>query len=461
MARIKTHFECQHCGYQTPRWLGRCPECGTWGGLVEERALPSRPDAGGRRGRSAATAPVVITDVGGVAVSRRPTGIGEIDRALGGGLVPGSVILIGGDPGIGKSTLLLQVAARLADRDRKSLYVSGEESAEQTKARAERIGALSPHLYLHAETVLEMILEHLTRLKPALLVVDSIQTTYSEALESPAGSLSQVREVATRLLQVSKERGMSTCLIGHVTKEGALAGPKALEHIVDTVIAFEGERQHAYRILRVTKNRFGSTDEIGVFEMTEAGLQEVGNPSRIFLAERPKGAAGSVVVATMEGTRPLLIELQALVAPTSATFPRRVVTGVDAHRVALLLAVLEKRLGMPLSTCDVFINVAGGIRVSEPAADLGVVAAVASSYRDMPLDPQVVCFGEVGLTGEVRAVRHADRRLHEARQLGFTRCLLPETNAARSRGGSAVEAIGVNAVEALMDLLFPSGERKF
>jgi DNA repair protein RadA/Sms len=394
-------------------------------------------------------------------VSRLSTGVNEIDRVLGGGLVPGSVILIGGDPGIGKSTLLLQVAARVAGPGRKSLYVSGEESAGQTKARAERIGALSPYLYLDAETVLEVILEHLTEIQPDLLVVDSIQTTHSEALESPAGSISQVREVATRLLQVSKERGVSTCLIGHVTKEGALAGPKALEHIVDTVISFEGERQHAYRILRVTKNRFGSTDEIGVFEMTETGLREIGNPSQIFLAERPKGASGSVVVATMEGTRPLLVELQALVAPTHATLPRRVVTGVDSHRVALLLAVLEKRLGVPLSTCDVFINVAGGMRVSEPAIDLGIVAAVASSYRNTPLDPQVVCFGEVGLTGEVRAVRHADRRLHEARQLGFTHCLLPETNAASQRGGSAMEVIGLNAVETLMDLLFPLGERKF
>ncbi|MFQ5657355.1 MAG: DNA repair protein RadA [Candidatus Methylomirabilales bacterium] len=452
MAKAKTHFECQQCGYHAPRWMGRCPECGSWETLVE-----ARPRAGGSRIRSRdpSTAPVAITDVQGTALTRIPTGLSEVDRTLGGGIVPGSVVLVGGDPGIGKSTLLLQVAARIADQSRKTLYVSGEESAEQIRFRAERIGAMSPYLYLAAETLLEAIIDHAERIRPDLVVVDSVQTTHISALESPPGSISQVREVAARLLALSKERGISTCLIGHVTKEGSFAGPKALEHIVDTVIYFEGERHHTYRVLRVTKNRFGSTNEIGVFEMTETGLQEVGNPSRIFLAKRPEGVTGSVVVVTMEGSRPLLAEIQALVAPTHASFPRRVVTGADLHRVGILLAVLEKRLGMHLSTCDVFVNVAGGLRITEPAADLGIVMTVVSSFRNIPLDPHLVCFGEVGLTGEIRAVGHATRRLHEARQLGFTRCLLPETNSGSQQGGAGMDVVGVRTVEAMMAILFP------
>lgn len=432
--------------------MGRCPECGNWGSLVEER-----PTAGGGRGvgvRGASASPVPVTEVEGPALARIPTGFPEVDRTLGGGVVPGSVVLIGGDPGIGKSTLLLQVAARLASQGRKALYVSGEESTEQIRVRAERIDAMSPHLYLAAETLLEAIIEHGERIRPDLLILDSIQTTSAGALESPPGSISQVREVASRLLTLSKERAISTCLIGHVTKEGSFAGPKALEHIVDTVIYFEGEQQHAYRILRVTKNRFGSTHEIGIFEMTEAGLKEVDNPSRIFLAERSQGVTGSAVVVTMEGTRPLLVEIQALIAPTHASFPRRVVTGADLNRVAILLAVLEKRVGMPLSACDVFVNVAGGVRITEPAADLGIVAAVASSLRNVPLDPRMVCFGEVGLTGEIRAVRHAAPRLHEARQFGFARCILPETNEGKPRE-AGIEAIGLRTVDAMMHVLFP------
>ena len=453
MAKIKTHFACQQCGYQAPRWMGRCPECGSWGTLVEER-----PAVAGARGgslRQPSAAPVPVTDIQRPALMRIPTGIAEVDRTLGGGVVPGSVVLIGGDPGIGKSTLLLQVAARVAGQGRKVLYVSGEESAEQIRARAERVGALAPELYLVTETLLEAILDHAERIRPDLLIIDSVQTAHGAELESPPGSISQVREVATRLLTVSKERGISTCLIGHVTKEGSFAGPKALEHIVDTVIYFEGEGQHAYRVLRVTKNRFGSTHEIGIFEMTEAGLQEVGHPSRIFLAERAPGVTGSVVVVTMEGTRPLLVEMQALVAPTHASFPRRVVTGVDGNRVAILVAVLEKRLGMPLSTCDVFVNVAGGVRVTEPAADLGIVAAVASSYRNLPLDPGLVCFGEVGLTGEIREVRHAAQRLHQARHLGFTRCVMPESRDGRPVEGGEIEVWGVRTVDAAMGVLFP------
>ncbi len=432
--------------------MGRCPECGNWGSLVEER-----PTAGGGRGmgvRGPSASPLPVTEVEGPALARIPTGFPEVDRTLGGGVVPGSVVLIGGDPGIGKSTLLLQVAARLASQGRKALYVSGEESTEQIRVRAERIDAMSPHLYLAAETLLEAIIEHGERIRPDLLILDSIQTTSAGALESPPGSISQVREVASRLLTLSKERAISTCLIGHVTKEGSFAGPKALEHIVDTVIYFEGEQQHAYRILRVTKNRFGSTHEIGIFEMTEAGLKEVDNPSRIFLAERSQGVTGSAVVVTMEGTRPLLVEIQALIAPTHASFPRRVVTGADLNRVAILLAVLEKRVGMHLSACDVFVNVAGGVRITEPAADLGIVAAVASSLRNVPLDPRMVCFGEVGLTGEIRAVRHAAPRLYEAQQFGFARCILPETNEGKPRE-AGIEAIGLRTVDAMMHVLFP------
>lgn len=433
--------------------MGRCPECGGWGTLTEER--PTTEGGRGAGVRSPSPPPMPITEVQRPALTRVPTGFPEVDHTLGGGVVPGSVVLIGGDPGIGKSTLLLQVAARIASQGRKVLYVSGEESAEQIRVRAERIGAMSPLLYLSAETRLEAIIDHGERITPDLLIVDSVQTMYAGSLESPPGSISQVREVATRLLTLSKERGTSTCLIGHVIKDGSFAGPKALEHIVDTVIYFEGDRQHAYRILRVTKNRFGSTHEIGIFEMTETGLQEVGNPSQMFLADRRQGVTGSVVVATMEGTRPLLVEIQALVAPTHASLPRRVVTGVDLHRVAILLAVLEKRLGMPLSTCDVFVNVAGGVRITEPAADLGVVAAVTSSFRNIPLDSRMVCFGEVGLTGEIRAVRHAAKRLHEAGQLGFSRCLLPEANEAGQREGREIEVVGLDTVDATMAVLFP------
>jgi len=420
--------------------------------------VEERPTAGRARGgesRHGSSTPLPITEVATPALSRIPTGFGEVDRTLGGGVVPGSVVLIGGDPGIGKSTLLLQVAARIADQGRKALYVSGEESAEQIRTRAERIGAMSPHLFLTAMTSLEGIIEHGELLGPDFLVLDSVQTACAAALESPPGSISQVREVATRLLTLSKERRISTCLIGHVTKEGSFAGPKALEHIVDTVIYFEGERQHAYRILRVTKNRFGPTHEIGIFEMTEAGLAEVENPSRVFLDERSQGVIGSVVVVTMEGTRPLLVDIQALVTHTYGGFPRRVVTGADLQRVAILLAVLEKRLGMPLSTCDVFVNVAGGVRITEPAADLGIVAAVASSFRNMPVDARLVCFGEVGLTGEIRAVRHAAKRVHEARQLGFTRCLLPEMNAGGPGEGRGIEVIGLGSVDGMMTVLFP------
>ncbi len=401
-----------------------------------------------------------LAEVPGTGQPRLRTGIGELDRVLGGGLVPGALILVGGDPGVGKSTLLMQAAGALARQGLTVLYVSGEESLFQVSQRGRRVGAVGPGLYLAAETALEAILEHIATLKPAVVIVDSVQTTRSDVLESTAGSLAQVREVAGRLLEVAKGQEIGVWLIGHVTKEGSLAGPKALEHIVDTVITFEGEPQQAYRILRATKNRFGPTDEVGVFEMRAEGLAPVENPSALFLAERPTGAAGSVVVATLEGTRPILVEVQALVSPTSSAMPRRVANGLDFQRVGMLLAVLEKRLHIGVGASDVFLNVVGGLGIREPAADLGVVAAVLSSVRDQPVDPGWAFFGEVGLGGEIRAVGQPDRRLTELHRLGFQRAIA----ARRTRegiGASPIEVLGLSHVGELRELLAGAGKKRF
>ena len=442
MAGRRSHFECQQCGYQAPRWLGRCPDCGAWGSLTEVVSAPRTAAEAGRPDRPhvAPSPPVSLPEVAGVAGRLVRTGIGELDRVLGGGIIPGAMILVGGDPGVGKSTLLLQAAAAVAQQGLTVLYVSGEESPAQVSERGRRLGAAAPSLYLAAETSLEGILDQIASLKPGAVVVDSIQTMWSQALESPAGSLSQVREVAGRLLEVAKRQEVSVWLIGHVTKEGSLAGPKALEHLVDTVVYFEGDRHQAYRILRATKNRFGPTDEIGVFEMRAAGLVPVDNPSALFLAERPKDAPGSVVVATLEGTRPILVELQALVTPTGAAMPRRVANGLDFQRVAMLLAVVEKRLRVGLGTSDVFLNVAGGLTVQEPAADLGVVAAVLSSARGLPVDPTWAFFGEVGLGGEIRRVPQADKRLLELARLGFTRAVTARGGTEGVAGGAGTGA---------------------
>jgi DNA repair protein RadA/Sms len=448
-----SHYECQQCGYQAARWLGRCPDCGAWGSL--DAAQAPRPEgsrtAGGQHRRDAA--PVELGAIAPAASRRQSTGIGELDRVLGGGLTPGAVTLVGGDPGVGKSTLLLQAAASLVGQGLSVLYVSGEESPAQVGERGRRLGLAASPLLLLAETSLEAILDRIAALAPAVVVLDSVQAVWSQALDSAAGSLSQIREVAGRLVEVAKRDGVSVWLIGHVTKEGSLAGPKALEHLVDTVIYFEGERSHGHRILRAVKNRFGPTDEIGVFEMRGEGLSPVENPSAAFLAGRPPLAPGCTVVATLEGSRPLLLEIQALATPTGAPVPRRVANGLDSSRVALLLAVLEKRLGISLGTMDVFLNVVGGLLVREPAADLGVLAAVLSSARDIPIPPTWAFFGEVGLGGEVRRVPQAGKRLQELERLGFTRAILPQACQASLLDTPQIDRVEIEHVEGLADVM--------
>jgi DNA repair protein RadA/Sms len=421
-------YRCQECGFASPK-PGTCPDCrrasGAWVQLVEERPATQRT---ARRAGTPAVQPRPLKDISMEQDDRVRTGIDELDRVLGGGVVRGSLVLIGGDPGVGKSTLLLQAARALARAAPPVLYVTAEESAAQVKMRADRLGIAGDGLLLWPENDLSLVQAHLDDAKPRSLVIDSIQTVFLPELESAPGSVAQVRECGARLMTLAKSRGIATFLVGHVTKEGALAGPRVLEHLVDTVLYFEGERHHSYRVLRAVKNRFGSTNEIGVFEMAEGGLVEVKNPSGFFLAERPEKAPGSVVVSSLEGTRPVLLELQALVAPAPVGTPRRTVLGADYNRVCLLLAVLEKRAGVPLGSQDVFVNVAGGARVTEPAADLGIVVAAASSYMDRPVPGDVLVVGEVGLTGEVRAVAGLELRLREAAALGFRRAIVPQSN---------------------------------
>ena len=433
MARASSVYRCQACGFAGPK-PGTCPDCkaasaGTnFVQLVEERA--EAPARGGRRATVTSGRPTALKDVVMEHGERQLTGIGELDRVLGGGVVRGSLVLIGGDPGIGKSTLLLQAARALAQAGPPVLYVSAEESAAQVKMRADRLGIAADGLLLWTENDLSVVQTQLDDIKPRALIIDSIQTVFLPELESAPGSVAQVRECAARLMMVAKGRGIATFLVGHVTKDGALAGPRVLEHLVDTVLYFEGEQHHAYRVLRAVKNRFGSTNEIGVFEMAERGLTEVSNPSGFFLTERPAHAPGSVIVASLEGTRPLLLELQALVARASFGTPRRTVLGCDYNRVCLLLAVLEKRAGLPIGNQDVFVNVAGGGRIVEPAADLGIVVAAASSYMERPVAGDVLVLGEVGLTGEVRAISGLETRLKAAAQLGFRSAIVPRSNVA-------------------------------
>ena len=464
MAKPQTHYVCQACGATSPRWLGRCTTCSEWNSLIEESAPTDARGSKGRRAESTSRA-VPVGKVDADAHTRLETGIGELDRVLGGGVVPGGVILLGGDPGVGKSTLLLQALAGLSAKGVRTLYVSGEESAGQTAARAKRLGATNDSLYVLAESDLESVFAAIAEVKPAAFVLDSVQTVRSSGLESAAGTVSQLREVASRVATVCKRDAIAAFLVGHVTKDGSLAGPKVLEHLVDTVLAFEGERGQAFRTLRAQKNRFGSATEVGVFEMTKDGMAEVKNPSALFLAERQPNASGSVICATCEGSRPILVEVQALVSPYSHGSPRRTAVGVDGARLAMILAVLERKAGLALSGCDVFVSVAGGVRIDEPAADLAVALALASSLRDRPLPPNLVAFGEIGLSGEVRSVPRAKERLAEAEGMGFSRAVLPYAQAQgaendaspndkkRVPAKTATLALGVKTIEQALAVL--------
>jgi DNA repair protein RadA/Sms len=454
MAKTKTHFVCQSCGYQAPKWLGRCPGCQEWNTFVEERVIEEKTPERDLLGLERDSVPTPLTEIVAEERGRLQIGMGEFDRVLGGGIVFGSMVLVGGDPGIGKSTLLLQGMSRLASRGKKVLYISGEESLQQTKMRADRLGIASDHLYVVSETSIEKILQDIQTLNPSAAVIDSIQTIYCSELPSSPGSISQVREASGRLLYLAKHLSIPIFLVGHVTKEGFIAGPKVLEHMVDTVLYFEGETHHSFRILRAVKNRFGSTNEIGVFEMKDTGLAEVFNPSEYFLSERSQSASGSVVVPSIEGSRPILIELQALVTPTHLGYPRRTTQGIDANRVSLLVAVMDKRLGIHLFGHDIFLNIAGGMKVEEPGADLGVIASIASSFRDKVIDPEVVIFGEVGLGGEVRGISQAEGRAKEAARLGFRRCLLPKQNEEKIKPIKGIQFIGVRTVQEAMEVLF-------
>jgi DNA repair protein RadA/Sms len=452
MAKQKSHFVCSNCGQNYSKWTGRCTACNDWGTVEEE--LLTAPPPKGASAISDGQGPARLMDVQGADVARKGSGISELDRVLGGGIVPGSLVLVGGDPGIGKSTLLLQASDLIAGAGARVLYVTGEESARQTKMRFDRIGAKSESLWIMAETALSRIEHHVDALRPHVLVIDSIQTLYSDEVHAAPGSVSQLRAITARLMAIAKGKEIATFLIGHVTKEGAIAGPRVLEHMVDTVLYLQGQRGHAFRILRAVKNRFGSTDEIGAFEMSGQGLSEVTNPSAFFLAQRAAGSSGSVVAASFEGTRPLLVEVQALVTPNGSGHARRTSVGVDSSRVALLLAVLEKKASLDIAGCDVFLNVAGGIRLDEPAADLAIAAALASSHIDRPIPSDTVVFGELGLSGEARAVVSAPARIAEAQQLGFQRIVLPEWNRSELKQEQGIEVIGVANIQQLLEVLF-------
>jgi DNA repair protein RadA/Sms len=455
MAKVKSIFLCQDCGYESPKWMGKCPGCQAWNTMVEETIRPEK----NVRGLSSANSdvkqkPQSIVEVKSEQEPRIPTNYQELNRVLGGGIVPGSLVLVGGDPGIGKSTLLLQTSAQLAQKGERVLYISGEESVKQTKLRADRLDIAAKDLFVLAETDLEFIEQAMADTMPSVMIIDSIQTVYRSEVTSAPGSVSQVRECTSHLMRMAKTKGIAIFIVGHVTKEGAIAGPRLLEHMVDAVLYFEGERHHTFRILRAVKNRFGSTNEIGVFEMKEEGLEEVLNPSEIFLEERSKGAAGSTVVASLEGTRPMLVELQALISPTSFGNPRRMATGIDHNRVSLLMAVLEKRVGLLLQNQDAYLNVAGGVRLDEPAIDLAVAISIASSFRDAPTKPTDVMIGEIGLTGEVRRVSRIEQRVHEAAKLGFTRAIIPDKNIGGWTVPAGIQVVGVSTVyEALQAAL--------
>lgn len=445
MAKGKTTvYFCQSCGYESTKWMGQCPGCREWNSFVEETVEK------GSTSKSRKHSDAKVTKLSAIEMSeetRMSTAMPELDRVLGGGIVKGSLVLVGGDPGIGKSTLLLQVCQNLSKQQVKVLYISGEESLQQIKIRAKRIGEFTDSLLLLCETNLDIIEEVIKKERPTVVIIDSIQTMYNENVSSAPGSVSQVRESTAILMQIAKGMDVTIFIVGHVTKEGVVAGPRVLEHMVDTVLYFEGDRHAAYRILRGVKNRFGSTNEIGVFEMRNEGLREVENPSEFMLSGKPQGASGSVVACSMEGTRPILLEIQALVCHSNFGMPRRTAAGTDYNRVNLLMAVLEKRLGMALSSCDAYVNIAGGIRMNEPAIDLGIILAIVSSYKDIPIDERYICFGEVGLSGEVRAVSMAEQRIQEAKKLGFTACILPQVCVDGLQKVSGIRMIGVNNVK--------------
>ena len=451
----KSVFFCQNCGHEESKWLGQCPACKEWNTFVEEKITVSASGKSGaaRSGKETDINIVPLMNVSTDEDERIQTQIQELDRVLGGGIVEGSLVLVGGDPGIGKSTLLLQVCQKLSSINKKVLYISGEESLKQIKLRANRMGEFSGNLFLLCETNLEMIRTAIEKQKPDMVVIDSIQTMYSEEVTSAPGSVSQVRESTNVFMQLAKGMNIAVFIVGHVTKEGTVAGPRVLEHMVDTVLYFEGDRHASYRILRSVKNRFGSTNEIGVFEMRKEGLIEVENPSEFMLSGKPENASGSVVACAMEGTRPMLMEIQALVCRSNFGMPRRTAAGIDYNRVNLLMAVLEKRVGLPLSNYDAYVNIAGGIRMNEPAIDLGVIMAVASSYKNKPVAEDMIVFGEVGLSGEVRAVTMPEQRVAEARKLGFKTCVLPDVCVKNIGHAEGIELVGVKSVAQAMDLI--------
>ena len=446
----KTVYFCQNCGHEETKWLGQCPACKEWNTFVEEKVIASSVTSGIKTDREIQI--VSLSEVNADDQDRITTGMAELDRVLGGGIVPGSLVLVGGDPGIGKSTLLLQVCQKLSE-NRSVLYISGEESLSQIKLRANRMGTFQENLKLLCETNLAAIRSVIEKRKPELVIIDSIQTMYSEEVTSAPGSVSQVRESTNVFMQLAKGLGITIFIVGHVTKEGTVAGPRVREHMVDTVLYFEGDRHASYRILRGVKNRFGSTNEIGVFEMRQNGLVEVENPSEYMLSGKPENASGSVVACSMEGTRPLLIEIQALVCESNFGMPRRTATGTDYNRVNLLMAVLEKRIGLHLGNCDAYVNIAGGIRMNEPAIDLGIVMAIVSSYKNRPIDEKMIVFGEVGLSGEVRAVNMPEQRVAEAKKLGFETCVVPEVSLDMVKGIRGIKVIGVKNISDAMNLI--------
>ena len=452
MKKPKISFVCNDCGTESPKWFGRCPGCSAWGTMVEETVGATVISVSG----VTKSIPLKLQDVEMYEMERFTTGSAEFDRVLGGGVIPGSLFLVGGDPGIGKSTLLLQTAYRIAQSGRAVIYVTGEESPQQIRMRASRLGSLSDQLYVLAETDLEQIERHVIALKPIFLIIDSIQTMFRSGLPSAPGSVQQVRECTLQALHIAKDWQIATCIVGHVTKDGTIAGPRLLEHMVDAVLYFEGDRHHRFRILRAAKNRFGSIDEIGVFDMQSSGLEDVVSPSALFLAERSIDAVGSAVVASLEGTRPVLAEVQALVTPTAFGAPRRMASGLDYNRVTLLMAVLEKRVGMHLQNQDAYVNVAGGMRIDEPAVDLGMALSIASSFREQPLPRSTVMVGEVGLTGEVRAVTRLDQRIQEAKKMGFQRVIAPTGNVERleQSGLTGIEVVGISSLQEAIRFVF-------